>query len=119
MPVVTLTPTFIANKLQCPPGQKHIEYCDKQVRGLFIDCPSAPSSQPTWNFRYKENGKTTTRRLGRLADIALDDARKQVALHKAEHALGRHAAKQEVEQGITLDRFWRDHYQPHAKVHKR
>lgn len=119
MPVVILTPAFIASKLQCPPGQKHIEYCDKQVRGLFIDCPSAAASQPTWNYRFKENGKTKMRRLGRLTDITLDDARKKVALLKAEHAIGRDSLKEEVSQGITLDRFWRDHYQPHAKVHKR
>ena len=89
MPIVTLTPAFLSTKLECPPGQKHIEFCDKQVRGLFIDVPSGSSSQPTWNYRFKENGKTKTRRLGRLADIALDDVRKQVALLKAEHALGR------------------------------
>jgi integrase len=119
MPIVTLTPAFVATKLQCPPGQKHIEFCDKQVRGLFIDVPSGVSSQPTWNYRYKENGKTKTRRLARLAEIALDDARKQVALLKAEHALGLRAAKEEIEQGITLDRFWVDHYLPYAAEHKR
>jgi site-specific recombinase XerD len=119
MPIVTLTPAFIASKLQCPIGQKHIEFCDKQVRGLFIDVSSGASSQPTWNYRFKEAGKTKMRRLGRLEDISLEDARKQVALLKAEHALGLRAAKQEEEQGITLDRFWRERYLPFATEHKR
>lgn len=119
MPIVTLTPAFIASKLECPPGQKHIEFCDKQVRGLFIDVLSGASSQPTWNYRFKVNGKTKTRRLGRLADIALDDVRKQVALLKAEHALGRQQQTVEAGQGITLDRFMRENYRGHAKVHKR
>ena len=122
MPIVTLTPTFISTKLQCPLGQRHIEYCDKQVRGLFIDVPSGPSGgsgQPTWNYRFKEAGKTKTRRLGKVQDISLDDARKQVALLKAEHALGLRAGKEEAEQGITLDRFWREHYLPFAEGYKR
>jgi site-specific recombinase XerD len=120
MPVVMLTPAFIATKLQCPEGKRHIEYCDKQMRGLFIEVASGASgSTATWNYRYKENGKTKTCRLGRLADITLDDARKQVALLKAEHALGRHAVKQELEDGITLDRFWREHYLPYASEYKR
>jgi integrase len=120
MPVVALTPAFIATKLQCPEGQRHIEFCDTQVRGLFIDVSTGASGQTvTWNFRFKENGKTKMRRLGRLEDITLDDARKQVALLKAEHALGRHEAKQELETGITLGRFWRDNYLPHASEYKR
>lgn len=119
MPVVNLTPAFMASKVQCPAGKKKIEFCDSQVRGLFIECLSAAASQPTWNYRYKQNGKTKTRRMGALKDMDLNAARKTVTLLKAEHAVGRHAAKQEVEDGITLDRFWRDHYQPHAKVHKR
>lgn len=119
MPIVTLTPAFIAAKLECPPGQKHIEFCDKQVRGLFIDVLPGSSSQPTWNYRFKQDRKTKTRRLGRLDDITLDDARKQVTLLKAEHAVGRHAVKQEMEQGITLGRFWTENYLPHAKEYKR
>jgi integrase len=119
MPVVNLTPAFMASKIQCPPTAKKIEFCDAQVRGLFIECPAAAASQPTWNYRFKENGKTRTRRLGGVSDIALDDARKQVALLKAEHALGRHVAKQELETGITMDRFWRENYLPHATEYKR
>lgn len=119
MPVVNLTPAFMANKVQCPSGLKKIEFCDSQVRGLFIECLSTPASVSTWNYRIKEAGKTKTRRLGNVNDLALDDARKKVTLLKAEHAIGRHAVKQEDEQGITLNRFWSDHYQPHAKVHKR
>jgi integrase len=120
MPVVILTPAFIAGKLHCPPGQKHIEFCDKQVRGLFIDCPSNAASVPTWNYRCKVAGKTKTTRLGRLEDISLGDARKRVALLKAEHAVGRQAAKEEDdEQGITLEGFWSEHYQGHAKARKR
>jgi integrase len=119
MPVLTLTPAFIATKLQCPEGRKHFEYCDKQVKGLFIDVTSAAASQPTWNYRFKENGKTRMRRLGQLADVTLDDARKQVALLKAEHAMGKHAAVAELEQGITLAKFWLEHYTPYATEHKR
>lgn len=71
-------------------------------------------------WRHKVAGKTRLRRLGTVADLSLDDARKQVTLFKAQLACGVGAdAAKDHEQGMTLDRFFRDHYLPHAKVHKR
>jgi integrase len=119
MPVLTLTPAVIANGLKCLPGQKHTEYCDTKVRGLFTDVTASLTSKPTWNYRYRQkNGKLTSQRLGLVEDISLEDARNRVELLKAERKAGRHAAKVE-EQGITLDRFWTDHYLPHAAEYKR
>lgn len=120
MPVVVLTPAFIANKVQCPPGLKKIEFCDKQVRGLFIECLSAAASQPTWNHRFKDaTGKTKTKRLGLVKDIALEDARRLISLAKAQLAMGVEEKSQKAEDGLTLADFMRLHYFPHAKVHKR
>jgi integrase len=119
MPVMTLTPAVIANGLKCLPGQRHTEYCDNKVRGLFADVPASATSKPTWNYRYREGDKLKSQRLGLVEHITLDDARKQVALLKAERAVGRHAAKVEEEKGITLDRFWTDNYLPHAAEYKR
>lgn len=120
MPVVNLTPAFMANKVQCPPGLKKIELCDAQVRGLFIECLSSATSQPSWNVRLKDtNGKTRTRRLGTLADISLDDARERAAVMKMQTRNGHAAKAEELAQGITLNRFMQDHYRPFAKIEKR
>jgi integrase len=119
MPVLTLTQALIDSGLKSLPGQRRTEYCDSKLRGLFADVSASADSRPTWNYRFKENGKTRTRRLGLIQEIQLDDARKQVALLKAEHALGRHVANEEIEKGITLDRFWCDNYLPHASEYKR
>jgi integrase len=109
-----LTPALIAERLKCPPGTDKIEYCDLKERGLVLECRSAVTSVPTWYWRRKVDGKLKRNKIGTTKDLSLDDARKRVALMKAEHALGLRAEKQELEQGITLDRFWREHYLPHA-----
>ena len=118
MPVLMLSNAFITHKMQCPPGLKRIEFCDKEVPGLLIECRSADGSTPTWYWRRKVNGKLSAQRLGSLAELDLDTARKQARLLKAQHAL---APKVEPVQPdrLTLDAFFHDHYLPHAKMHKR
>lgn len=114
-----LTAAFIAEKLQVPAGQDKVEFCDLKEPGLILECRSALAAVPTWYWRRKVGGKLTRNKIGTVKDLSLDDARKQVTLLKAEQAVGRHAVKQELEQGITLDLFWRDNYLPHAGEYKR
>ncbi len=121
MPVVTLTPAFMASGLVAQPGDKRTEYCDTEVRGLLIECRSAANAVPTWYLRYKANGKTTYTRLGNVQDLGLAQARRQAITLKAQHIL---APKRAVEAKapigtMTLDVFMRDHYFGHAKAHKR
>lgn len=116
---VKLTPSFIESNLVCPAGRRHEEFCDTEVPGLFIEVTAGPSANVTWNFRTKLAGKLQTRRLGKLGEFSLADARNQVRLLKAENALGRHAVKEDAEKGMTLDRFWTEHYLPHAAEYKR
>lgn len=121
MPVVALTPAFLASKAVCPPGKKQIEYCDSIIPGLVLECRAAAGSVPTWRWRHKVDGKTKYRRLGSLADLEGDHARKQVALLKAEHAMltTRVPADEQVKGNMTLDLFMRHHYFPYAQLHKR
>ncbi len=119
MATLMLTPDFIANKLQCRPGSDKDEFCDLKERGLLIECRSASASVATWYWRRRDAGTLKRQKLGTVADLSLDEARKRVALLKAEHALGRCTAKQDLEQGITLNRFWRENYLPHAEEYKR
>ena len=121
MPVLNLTPAFMATGLVCPPEKKRIEYCDTDVPGLLIECRSAPHAVPTWYLRYKANGKTAYTRLGNVQDLGLAQARKQAITLKAQHTLTpKQAVEAKAPMGtMTLDEFMREHYFPHVKVHKR
>ena len=122
MAIHALTQSFLATKLVCPADKKKIEICDSVVPGLFIEVRSAAGSVPTWYWRFKDHaGKTRSRSIGTLTDLALGEARKQVKLLKAQHALGQadQAPAHDPAQGITLDRFMHEHYFPHARAHKR
>ena len=73
-------------------------------------------------LRYKDaNGKTCHRKIGRTTEMELDDARRQARKLKAEITLGAdpQAELKARRSIITFDAFFRDHYLPHAKVHKR
>lgn len=121
MPVVTLTPAFMASGLVAQPGDKRTEYCDTEVRGLLIECRSAVNAVPTWYLRYKANGKTAYTRLGNVQDLGLAQARKQAITLKAQHTLApKHAVEVKAPMGtMTLNAFMEDHYIPHATQHKR
>ena len=121
MPVLNFTPAFMASGLVCPPDKKRIEYCDLDVPGLLIECRSAPNAVPTWYLRFKANGKTAYTRLGNVQELGLAKARQQAITFKAQHTLApKHAVEAKAPMGtMTLDVFMRDHYFPHAKVHKR
>ena len=54
MPVVKLSPAFMANELVCPANAKRIEFCDAECRGLLIEVRAATNSVPTWYVRYKQ-----------------------------------------------------------------
>lgn len=122
MAVETLTPAFVASKLICPPTKKRLEICDAITPGLLVECRSAPGSVPTWYWRYKKtDGKTAYQRLGTVRDLDLDQARKQVNLLKAEHALlsNRLPADERLKGNMLLETFMRTQYFPFAEMHKR
>ncbi len=121
MPILKLSPAHIAAGLVVPAGLKRIQFCDAVVPGLIAEARSSEGSVPTWYWRHKVNGKTTYRRLGNVKDLDLDQARKKVALLKAEHALAPKAlpAAEIAKGAMTLDQFMKVHFFPHIQVHKR
>ena len=121
MPVVTLTPAFMAAGLVAQPGDKRTEYCDTEVRGLLIECRSAANAVPTWYLRYKANGKTAYTRLGNVQELGLAKARQQAIMLKAQHTLApkQTAAEKPPIGSMPLGVFMSDHYFPHVRVHKR
>jgi hypothetical protein len=82
---------------------------DKQVQG-------------TYYLRYKDSsGKTCHRKIGRTVEVSLEDARRRARGLRAEITLGADPqAERKAKRAVpTFDAFFRDHYLPHAKVHKR
>ena len=87
MPIVKLTSDFIANKLQCPDGKRRVEYCDKDLPGLYVEMRSSGLS--SYYLRYKDtNNKTCHQKIGRTTDIDLEEARARAKTLKAEITLG-------------------------------
>jgi len=122
MPTLQLTTTFIANGLICPEGKPRIEYCDRDLPGLYVLVSATSPGQGTFFLRYKDiTGKTCHQKIGRSSDINLAEARKRARDLRAEIQLGanprgEHKAKQAVP---TLDAFFADSYLPHVKPRKR
>ncbi len=120
MPVVKLSPAFVANDLMCPPSMKRIEYCDAECRGLLIEVRAAANSVPTWYVRYKLP-KTRYERLGDVKSLSLSQARKAAMLFKAKLSDAPKVEETPVlaKGDMTLDAFVTDHVNPHNKTRKR
>ena len=112
MAVIKLTPSNLTN-LKCPAGKQRIEFCDSEneSRGLYLLVTD--TSQRTFYWRTKVDGKTAHRRIGSISEITLADARAEVRRLKTEQA----AAKQgnlstdmvRIES-MTMNDFWEEYY---------
>jgi integrase len=104
MPIIKLFQQEI-DALQCPASKARIEYCDKNLPGLYV-LVSSKSSIKSFFLRYKDNnGKTCHQKLGRTTDIDLDEARRRAKKLKAELLLGidRWADEKATKVVLTLD----------------
>ena len=108
MPIIRLTNDFIATGLRCPSVKKRIEYCDKDVRGLYILVSATSPGRGTYYLRYKDNaGKTCHQKIGTTDETTLENSRKQAKKLKSEISYGRDPKAEEKAQkgAITLDDF--------------
>ena len=123
MPIVKLTPQFVASSLQCPPGKTRVEYCDADVPGLYIAVRAASPGQGVWYLRSKNPVTNTTvhTKLGRTIDIDLADARKAAKQLRAEIALGANpqADARAQKEVLKYSDFMLGHYLVMAKKTKR
>lgn len=122
MPILKLTQSYIANDLICPDDKTRIEYCDKDIRGLYVEVRSTSPGQGTYYLRYKNaSGKTTHQKIGRTSEIGLVDARKKAKELKAEISLGADPREEEKAKQaiITFSVLFEEHYLPHVKPRKR
>ena len=122
MPIVKLTPQFVASSLHCPQGSNRIEYCDSDVPGLYIAVRAASPGEGVYYLRWKDaNNKTCHTKFGRTIDIDLADARKAAKQLRAEIALGANpqAAARAQKEVLKYAEFMELHYLPHARKTKR
>lgn len=122
MPVVQFTPSFMTSGLVCPTGKSKIEYSVSDEPGLFVECRSTATATPTWYLRLKNvRGTNEYRKLGTVRELSLAQARKLVKQVRADHLLARAQEPKAAlpKSEMTLAAFFKDHYTPHAKMHKR
>ena len=123
MPIVKLTPQFVASSLHCPPGKTRIEFCDTtDVPGLYIAVRAASPGEGVYYLRWKDaNNKTCHTKLGRTIDIDLADARKAAKQLRAEIALGANpqAEARANKAVVTVKVFFEEFYLGFAKPRKR
>ena len=122
MPVVKLTPQFVATSLDCPPEKTRVELCDTEIPGLYIAVRAASPGEGVYYLRWKDaNNKTCHTKLGRTIDIDLVDARKAAKQLRAEIALGANpqAEARAVKAVVTVKALFEESYLPFAKPRKR
>jgi integrase len=122
MPIIKLTQEFVTQQLSCPEGKSRIEYCDKELPGLYIEVRPKSQGQGTYYLRYKDhNQKTCHQKVGRTLELNLVDARKKAKTLKAEISLGADPRGDEKARlaVLTFASFFEEHYLPYVKPRKR
>lgn len=121
MPKLRLTPEFVSKGLTCPPEKSHVEYCDTEVVGLYVDVRPASPGKGTFALRYKADGKSAHQKLGKTSEMSIAEARKAARELKARIQLGDGPQREarEREAAITYGAFMREHYLPHVRDRKR
>jgi len=122
MPIIKLTPQYIASSLICPPGKTRIEFCDSDVPGLYIAVRAASPGEGVYYLRWKDgNNKTCHTKLGRSTDIDLAEARKAARQLRNDIALGANpqADARAAKAVPTVTEFFEQQYLPYAKPRKR
>ena len=118
MPIIHLTQSMISELTS--QGKRRIEYCDKDLAGLFLEVRE--TGQSTWYFRYRDvNSHTQTSKLGRSIDVSLAEARNKAKELRAQVELGKnpHAEERARKLVITFDTLFTEHYLPYVTPRKR
>lgn len=111
MAVVKLNASTLAT-LKCPAGKRRAEFCDSEVKGLYLLV--SDSGNQTFFWRTKVDGKTTHKKIGHASEISLADARAEVTRLKAEQVAlaGQIATSPELKkkEDMTLSDLWVEYY---------
>ena len=122
MPIVNLNANFIKHHLQCPPGKTSIEFTSKDLPGFFVEVTAASPGVGSYRLRYKENGKTRYKSIGRTYEIDFADAKKKAKELKSMLALGQSIKgndKSNDKTSLRFSEFWEQQAKPHILQRKR
>jgi integrase len=121
MPIVKLDSDFIKHHLQCPHGQRKIEFCSSEIPGLIVTVSDVSPGKGTYLLRYKVLSQTKYIKIGRTYDISLADAKKKALALKSEIAAGGDPRQEKVDMASvpTLTVFMEEHYFPYVRPRKR
>ena len=66
MPIVNLTQSFVSSDLRCPEDKTRVEFCSREISGLYVEVRTKSEGTGTYYFRYKDvNGKTCHQKIAR------------------------------------------------------
>ena len=122
MPIVNLNANFIKHHLQCPPGKTSVEFTSKDLPGFFVEVTAVSPGVGSYRLRYKENGKTRYKSIGRTYEIDFADAKQQAKELKSMLALGQDInsdSKSDDKSGMLFCEFWEQQAKPHILQRKR
>jgi integrase len=124
MPIVNLTAAFLATGLNCPPGKSRIEYCSREVAGLYVEVRASSPGQGTYYLRFKNSsGKTAHKKIARTTDISLAEAHKAAKILRGQIVQGGDPRSErkspEGKEVPTWNDFFDHQYVPYARPRKR
>lgn len=115
MAIIKLTTSNLTS-LKCPAGKQRIEFCDTEMPSLYLLI--SDKGQRTFFWRTKIDGKTTHRKIGRITEITLANARAEVKRLKEEQASSAKQGNLSLDvlkiEAMTLNDLW-DEYYPFAQ----
>lgn len=123
MAVVEFTPEFMATGRVVPEGKSKFQYGVLGTKRLYLECRATPGSVDTYYVRLDGPNGLVHKRLGTVNDLTVPQARKLAEQVKAEHRMSQRVqpkvAVVDIQEQMTLERFFHDIYMPQAKIHKR
>jgi len=119
MPIVNLNANFIKHHLQCISGTS-TEFTSRDLPGFFVEVTAVSPGVGSYRLRYKENGKTRYKSIGRTYEIEFQDAKKKARELKSMLALDQDInSKNDDKESITYSEFFEQHYKPYILQRKR
>jgi integrase len=118
MPIVNLNANFIKHHLQCKSGRS-TEFTSRDLPGFFVEVTAVSPGVGSYRLRYKENGKTRYKSIGRTYEIDFADAKHKAKELKSMLALGQSIKSGNEKKSITYSEFFEQHYKPYILQRKR
>jgi integrase len=123
MPIIkNFNTNWIKHHLQCPPGRRSIEYCSGDLPGFLVEISAVSPGVGSYRLRYKENGKTRYKTIGRTYEIEFSEAKQLAREYKSRLNLGesiKDGPKDTSISELNYAEFFEHHYRPHILQRKR